>query len=427
MGYPPGAMKSDATILQMCILFGGLSLLTLVACGNEEAPEVAAPLVPACDYGEDPLDRRGRLARSESWMYQLAELDEDIAVDALAASEYPLLVIESGRNHKPCGTNPLREPKSGPCIERYDTEGLVDRLRQTPSGRERLLLAYVDIGQAESWRDYWAEDWRPPTASGPGNPPFILSDDPDGWSDNYVVAYWDPAWQHIWLSPDGIIATLAHLGFDGVYLDWVEAYDDPRVMEVAAAQGRNPSVDMIQFIQQISAIGRAISPGFLVVQQNANYLYAGLELPARSACVDGIAAEDTWYFGDGAAEDWEAGAPDYGYTIADRIACEAANCKTALTGLDNVCLEEERLDAEACAEFAVSGGLHGGERHGFFWSTADRLASFEAFRAAGMPIFTADYCLDPEQAQFVYAEARAAGVVPLVTRVTLSQMTETPP
>jgi hypothetical protein len=38
-----------------------------------------------------------------------------------------------------------------------------------------------------------------------------------------------------------------------------------------------------------------------------------------------------------------------------------------------------------------------------------------------------DYCLDPEQAQFVYAKARAGGIVPLVKRVTLNRMTETPP
>jgi endo-alpha-1,4-polygalactosaminidase (GH114 family) len=38
-----------------------------------------------------------------------------------------------------------------------------------------------------------------------------------------------------------------------------------------------------------------------------------------------------------------------------------------------------------------------------------------------------DYALNPDNAKKVYEASRAAGFVPLVTQVSLSRMTETPP
>ena len=60
-------------------------------------------------------------------------------------------------------------------------------------------------------------------------------------------------------------------------------------------------------------------------------------------------------------------------------------------------------------------------------STAGRLATYQKYLRAGKPVFTIDYCLKPENAQRVYQEARKAGLVPLVTQVSLSAMTTTPP
>ncbi len=68
------------------------------------------------------------------------------------------------------------------------------------------------------------KNWVAPTFWKRGNPSFLASQDPDGWSGFYPVAYWDKRWKDIWVGPNSIISELTKLGFDGVYLDWVEAH-----------------------------------------------------------------------------------------------------------------------------------------------------------------------------------------------------------
>ena len=202
--------------------------------------------------------------------------------------------------------------------------------------------------------------------------------DPDGWSGNYPAAFWRPEWKRIWLGKNGIVAKLARLGFDGVYLDWVEAYDDDYVRQTAENDGVDPEMEMIRFIEEIGASGRAIFPDFLVIPQNAPFLID--EDPERYVrAIDGLAVEDTWFSGEGDGE-WDD--PESGDIPNDS-------------------------DDE--------------------WSTAGRLAQFQKYRKAGLPVFSVDYCVSEKNAAFVYKQARESGLRPLVTRVSLSRMTETPP
>lgn len=316
------------------------------------------------DATTPPVDvNSALLAAADTWMYQIQGLDEDGVVDILAASNYPLLVIEPGHNFSD---------------SKYHTTAMVSALRQTPDGQLRLLLAYIDIGQAEDYRNYWGADWVAPTAHEPGTPDFLVTIDPDGWSGNYPVAYWRQEWKNIWLGDQGIIATLAAFGFDGIYLDWVEAYDDEKVMATAAADGVEPKLEMILFIEEMRAAGRAVDPDFLVIPQNAPYLIDAA--PDRyAAAIDGLAVEDTWFHGDGDAQ-WD--------------------------------------DPRA-------GDLH--ERHEDEWSTANRLLEYQEYLSRGLPVFSVDYCISSANATQVYTDANAAGLRPLVTRVSLSQMTDTPP
>ncbi|MBS0264992.1 MAG: endo alpha-1,4 polygalactosaminidase [Planctomycetes bacterium] len=320
---------------------------------------------PEAPRVEPQHDRQSRLAEARTWMYQIDGLDAPGAVEALAASKYPLLVVESGINDRDAGKEEAR--------------GMVDRLRRLPDGHPRLVVAYLDVGQAETYRAYWGKDWRGPRSGKPGHPEFLLAADPDGWDGSYQVAYWDKRWQAIWLGPDGVVARLAALGYDGIYLDWIDAYTEPSVVAAAKRAGLNPAAEMITFVQSLREAGRRICPDFLVIAQNG----AGLidADPARYIkAIDAVAFEDTWFFGEGGVA-WES--PRAGD------------------------LRHQDTDPD--------------------WTPARRLKQYRKYQDRGRPVFTVDYCLKAENAALVYKEAHAAGLRPLVTRVSLSRMTLTPP
>jgi cysteinyl-tRNA synthetase len=172
-------------------------------------------------------------------------------------------------------------------MSRY-TEGAAYRLTMMRQERKSWLERY----QAEDYRDHWGADWVVSTASQWGQPEFLITIDPDGWSGNYLVAYWHEAWKGLWLGDQGIIAEIARFGFDGVYLDWVEAYDDDALRAVAESEGVNEALEMIRFIEEIGAAGRAVRNDFLIVPQNGPYLID--TTTARYVnVIDALAVEDT--------------------------------------------------------------------------------------------------------------------------------------
>ncbi len=299
------------------------------------------------------------------FMYQIQNLEGHGNIDLLADTEYDMLVVEPGFNH-------IDDP--------YDVVYLVNKLKNKPNGDKRILLAYIDIGQAEEWRTYWQDDWVAPTATKQGYPDFLLTVDPDGWAGNYPVAYWEPKWQNIWLAEDGLVKQIARYGFDGVYLDWVEAYDDEKVKDYAAKKGINPEQAMMLFIERIRNAGKRVNPDFLIVSQNAPYLIDA-DPGYYASLIDAIATEDTWFYGQGDAA-WHSG---------------------------------------------HAGDLKGGERHSGGYSTEDRIRQNKKYLDNGIPVFTVDYCISLDNADFVYHESRKHGFIPLVTRVSLSEITETPP
>ncbi len=198
-----------------------------------------------------------RLREASTWMYQIQGLDRRGAITALAKTDYPLLVLE-----------PTLTVKGD---EDFNTKRMLQRLRWTPKGKRRVILAYVNIGEAERFRTYWKDSWRAPSGGNPGTPDFILTEDPDGWSGVFPVAYWDKRWQNIWLGDRGIVRRMAKLGFDGIYMDWVEAYDDETVKAKARRGHINAAREMVTFIRRMRRSGRRAKSDFLVVGQNAPY------------------------------------------------------------------------------------------------------------------------------------------------------------
>jgi cysteinyl-tRNA synthetase len=194
---------------------------------------------------------------------------------------------------------------------------MVERLKNTKAsdGKHRkLIIAYIDIGEAEDWRWYWtwSKEWSKGEARPHDWPSYVLTFDPDGWEGNYPVAYRDSRWKNILIygtdvgsgvfrDYTSVIDEVIKDGFDGVYLDWVEGYENQAVIREAGLKGKDPAVEMIRLIREIRDFGRERVSDFIVIQQNAAALAE--EHPEMFGIVDAIAQEGVWYDGE-ATDDW---------------------------------------------------------------------------------------------------------------------------
>lgn len=125
------------------------------------------------------------------------------------------------------------------------------------------VLCYFSIGEAEEYRSYWKASWKkiPPVYLGPENP---------AWRGNYKVRYWHPQWWEDVLQP--YLDNIIQQGFDGVYLDIVDAYwfwHEEKGMKVRTTADR-----MIDLVLRIAKYARSKSTRgdtnrFIVCPQNA--------------------------------------------------------------------------------------------------------------------------------------------------------------
>lgn len=306
------------------------------------------------------------------WLYLIdVNLDED-TVAQITDSTYDMVVIDFITSEAANVDYPLAEV----IATWQDAE------------HPKLVIAYIDIGQAESYRTYWQPGW------GIGDPHWIISADPDGWAENYPVAYWYDEYRDIWLAEDGYIAQIAAAGFDGIYLDWVEAYDDTNVIAFAEAEGTDPIQEMIWWVEDLSAALREHNPAAVVIGQNAAEL-AGY--PDYVAVIDAIAQEQVWF--DGGADNDPPGDCPLPRTEAD------IDSPAYVASLSEAC----RTQYEAYPEST----LH--------VSSEWYLDDLEAAQVQGLVIFTVDYALDPENVAWVYRESRKHGFVPFVSNRNLDQ------
>lgn len=164
------------------------------------------------------------------------------------------------------------------------------------AGGDKIILCYMSIGQAETYREYWNPAWR-------DDPPAWLDAPDETWSNDYWVRYWEPEWQQIIFgAPDSYLDRLMGFGCDGVYLDRVDAYwyyEDRDDRETAARE-------MADFVMALAKYARARRPGFAVFPQNAEAL--GLLFPDYLAAVNGIGVEDLYY---GYPRDHAASPPEW--------------------------------------------------------------------------------------------------------------------
>lgn len=94
----------------------------------------------------------------------------------------------------------------------------IRQLQTKANGAKRLVLAYINIGSAENFRYYWDGNWII------GDPAW-LKKKYEGYDDEFYVEFWNPEWQKIiYGNKDSYMKKILDAGFDGAYLDNVEAY-----------------------------------------------------------------------------------------------------------------------------------------------------------------------------------------------------------
>lgn len=95
----------------------------------------------------------------------------------------------------------------------------LNELRFKANGGRRLLICYMSIGEAEDYRYYWQDGWNS------NRPDWLEAENPD-WPGNYKVQYWNADWQNIiYNGNDSYLDKILGAGFDGVYLDIIDAFE----------------------------------------------------------------------------------------------------------------------------------------------------------------------------------------------------------
>ena len=230
----------------------------------ERTVEILAPTgvpaetpTPIAEVPDIPIGLPG----ATSYIYWLSDVDLDVI-----AAEHPSVTV-------------IDYAFDGSDETAFTTEE-IDQLRAAMSEPAKVI-AYMSIGEAEEYRYYWQDDWSP------GSPDWIVQENPD-WEGNFKVEFWDDDWQaNIFGNASSYLDRVISVGFDGVYLDIIDAYEFFEERGISDVRQR-----MVDFVTDLSAYAKSKNPDFLIVPQNAPELG---EDPAYLKVVNGIGMESVYY------------------------------------------------------------------------------------------------------------------------------------
>lgn len=94
----------------------------------------------------------------------------------------------------------------------------INQLKTKQNGGQRLVISYINVGAAEKYRYYWQDKWKL-------HRPLWLKKEYEGYEDEIWVKFWKKDWEEIIYGNDeSYFSRIINAGFDGAYLDNVEAY-----------------------------------------------------------------------------------------------------------------------------------------------------------------------------------------------------------
>ena len=199
--------------------------------------------------------------------YQL----QDVDISEIGSSKYDLLIIDYSSDGTEEGE--------------YTSSEL--QLMQEPE--DKLLLSYLSIGEAETYRYYWEDDWdlNSDGVPDPSAPEWLDEENPE-WGGNFKVEYWQQEWQDIIYGlNESYLDKIINSGFDGCYLDIIDAY------EYYQESFNDAKQEMMNFVGNLSSYAKSKSGDFLIFVQNSEQL---LENSVYLDSMDSIGREDVYYY-----------------------------------------------------------------------------------------------------------------------------------
>ncbi len=177
----------------------------------------------------------------------------------------------------------------------YSHDGTEARRYQTTEidalhSNGQQAISYLSIGEAEDYRYYFQDSWKtnPPSWMGRLNP---------DWPGNIKVKYWDADWQKQVIGYlDKIIAS----GFDGIYLDIVDAFDywsNPNNGEGLVLDRAEAARLMIDWVEKLTEYARVEKgkPNFQIIPQNAEGLLPYDNTGKFLQQISGVGVESLYY------------------------------------------------------------------------------------------------------------------------------------
>lgn len=161
------------------------------------------PALPQPIVNENANDV-SQLSDVENYLYMInpeSYSSKNDFLDTICSTNYDLVIVDLFFDESPL------------------TASDIARIKVKNNGAERLVVCYMSVGEAEDYRYYWQSAWSQ-------NPPAWLGQENPDWEGNYKVNYWDKEWQKFIYGNDQSYAQkILDAGFDGVYLDLIDAFE----------------------------------------------------------------------------------------------------------------------------------------------------------------------------------------------------------
>ena len=178
------------------------------------------------------------------------------------------------------------DPSLDDARMRFLSQAECKLLKKKSNGGRRLVIAYLSVGEVDTKRWHWPTEWRrkAPDWVGPENA---------SWPGSRSVKYWNAEWQSlVWNGDHSILSRILDIGFDGVFLDRMDAYGDWG----SSAEAMEAMADLVIALGEKA---RAQNPEFILMMQNAEallpheHLVAAIDAHSKESLLTGLSGPNS--------------------------------------------------------------------------------------------------------------------------------------